>query len=386
MENLSLFEKMYVISKFLLDFLDHFIAKEHYHNYRNLKKEIYKGPQLERIKFTTTLYDSGHWVISQPDNANHTNRIKSLVMKFIQMILVEQNEYCYTKLELAERLGQISGDITLTDAAKYYLTRGNYGTNEHLKKCIGYLFSEYKRLFQQISDFYSSLEMSYYRLNVKENPTILSDRLWLEFTQSPSQPTAVFKSEFDKVYSGSIQPLFLIPSFGEEFLPESLRQRTYMVDQRSPEWMELLTFYRCGNNNGIAPVDTSRHITEVYYNLIRGCLMELFIIRNLDFSEILGFHVEKVSVGLVVEEKDKRDSIGVAPDLILIDDNNKIIPVEIKTVYGDFLVTGDLVHSMELAKKQIKTICRLAGAERGLILLVNISSYNEFSCRHVFSN
>ena len=383
-QNLSQFDKLVGISKFLLDHLDHFVGKDCYQDYyREVNKQIYKCPSFDRIEFTTRFFDDGYWIIRN-DDPQHIERIKSLVMKFIQLILLERNEVCYTKKELAQKLGECFNDVNLENAALYYLTRGKDGSDKYLEECITLLFSEYKRICNKVYQFYENLETQVNQIDVSENPTVHSDIMWEEFIKSPTKPTPTFKIEFDKIYRGSIGSLFEIPCFGGEFLPESLKDRTHMIPQRCEEWKRLLKFYKCGNNSGIVPYDESTHITDFYYNLIRGCMIELFIINKLDFSAILGFHVNKASVGMVVEKKGREGCIGVSPDTLLVDDQGNIIPVEIKTNYGDYQETSDLINSMELAKMQISTICKLAGADRGLIIYITITKNEEYYCHYAF--
>ena len=113
-----------------------------------------------------------------------------------------------------------------------------------------------------------------------------------------------------------------------------------MINQRSNEWLELIKFYCCGNSTGIIPFTQGNYVKH-YYNLIRGCIIELFIIHNLDFTSLLNVPVKKITVGLIVEKKGIKNSHGCAPDLLLITQEQEIIPVEIKSLIGKPLKNAD---------------------------------------------
>ena len=70
------------ISKFLLDYLVHFVGDVCYEtNYRESKKQIYKGPSFDRIEYTTTFFDSANSSFSITSSnlfSNFTNSFMGL--------------------------------------------------------------------------------------------------------------------------------------------------------------------------------------------------------------------------------------------------------------------------------------------------------------------
>ena len=116
------------------------------------------------------------------------------------------------------------------------------------------------------------------------------------------------------------------------------------VPQRSSEWLILQEFYKTGTNN-----HNFKKTMEGYYNLIRGAITENILINILDLPDY-----DKVIPGILVTEKDNKGSLGCSPDLLFVK-NNKIIPVEIKTL-PSLTKTQDYYNKYELAQKQLESV------------------------------
>lgn len=169
--------------------------------------------------------------------------------------------------------------------------------------------------------------------------------------------------------------LFILPSYNIELLPKILQDRCLKEDQRSPEWKELMLFYQCGNSTVLEKPPINICWVEYYYNLIRRCIIESLIINNTDFKEIMGVSVKKVSIGLIVKQRDVKNFPGCAPDLILITEDSEIIPVEIKSIISKPINNKDYRRDKHLATLQIEKAIELINLEnckKGLIIFVYI--------------
>jgi hypothetical protein len=130
------------------------------------------------------------------------------------------------------------------------------------------------------------------------------------------------------------------------------------LSQRSERWQYLLKeFYQCGKNSG----DNIKKTVEGMYNLIRGAITEAIILSQFN-PELIGLEEwKKVNVGLLVEQKDKLKSAGCSPDLLLIN-NGKIIPVEIKTLASS-THNSDFYNKFELAECQLNCVENILGKD-----------------------
>jgi hypothetical protein len=115
--------------------------------------------------------------------------------------------------------------------------------------------------------------MCNYPININQYLTTSTDFVITQFIKSPEKPTDELATYIDNQYqlTQSLNQLFIIKSFGIGRLPTQLVSNICIEDRRSPEWLELLKFYKCGNsiNNAIPFVNC-----ETNFNLIRGCLGE----------------------------------------------------------------------------------------------------------------
>ena len=167
--------------------------------------------------------------------------------------------------------------------------------------------------------------------------------------------------------SQSLNHLFVIKSFGIDKLPTQLVSNICTEDQRSPEWLELLKFYKCGNSidNTISFVNC-----ETNFNLIRGCIGEKLLVDLIDWNILVDDvdkHISKCICGLIIETKGLIGSIGVAPDLLLVTKTNQVIPVEIKTIITDpNIITKKFMHKIKLASKQLETSINLINQIMGI--------------------
>jgi hypothetical protein len=205
------------------------------------------------------------------------------------------------------------------------------------------------------------------------NPTGLADNLVREFLRSPLKPTDAFVTGFCEICpSRNINPLFLIHCQNTHRLPPSVLIKSVLVAQRTPQWLRLLNHYSCGRNTGLIAYDGSDWV-EFYYNLIRGSIIELFVMRNGDFSSLVADAVP-VTVGMLVKDRDVAGSIAIAPDLLLVRPNGETIPVEIKCIPSAPSQNHDYRRAVKLAKCQIQTSLDIINGtvRRGIIVIVYV--------------
>lgn len=357
---LNIKDKILIVSKFILDHLKILIGNEEYQKNRMERRQAYQG-QLNRVIFATQIVDK----IKLINTNEWMDTMKSLTMKMIQLFLLEHNEIEYTKRQMAVKFDEIhKGQY---DNVLWFLMRGNEGTYE--PKSIELMANEFKRIVNDVE--IEILEWKSLTLDTQKNPTLLSDLLFQEFIKSPYEPTSLFVTDFIKVcLHKSINQMFPILCMNTDKLPKDILEKTVLVTQRSKEWLGLLTYYTCGTNSGLIPYEGNDWVS-FYYNLIRGAIVEQIVIHNCDFSIWFpGKGIDKITVGLLVEDK-KQGSNGIAPDLLLMIDK-EIIPVEIKCIVGKPVDNGDFRRSIKLAKKQIEQSCKIIGGSRGMIVIVYV--------------
>jgi hypothetical protein len=242
----------------------------------------------------------------------------------------------------------------------FILSRGKLGHLDDLNKIqqiFDILINQYKLIIDDIKLSHKMTE-----INVSIDEYLLSkstDFIINEFIKSPQIPTPELANFINNQYQQtlSLNQLFIIKSFGINKLPTQLLNNICIEDQRSPEWIELLKFYKCGNsiNNTINYIDC-----ETNFNLIRGCVGEKLVVDLIDWNELVDEDLRPVSkciCGLIVENKGLSNSIGIAPDLLIITKTNQIIPIEIKTIVSDpNIINKKILREIKLASKTIRYI------------------------------
>lgn len=343
-----LIDKLKAITKFIFDYIEDATTAEKYREFRETKRRLYMEGIDSMIKYVHILLD----MINFNENKNNRDFFKSLTMKIIQLNLLQDNIYIYTKEELITSSEAYGFD---KENVRYFLTRGKNG-NFDINT-----FRKLSESFVRIRDeYYSNLNVQILQINSICNQTLLSDTLFNEFIKSPNSHTNTFQIEYEKSYTtGNINELFPIePTPLESIdLPESILKRHFIqIPQRSQEWVELIGTYRCGSNNA-----EIKNTMEGTYNLLRGAITESIILNNFN-PELLGFDGwTKVNVGMLVENIENYNSIGCSPDLLLVKDH-KIISIEIKTL-PDSNHNNNYYKKLDLARKQLQTIENILGKD-----------------------
>lgn len=340
---IDLIDKVRFFSKLILDSIDLLLGKIRYKELRTIKSQVYMD--------LSKRFDFSLQILNEVDFENlfviNKDLTKSIGMKLSQLVLLYNETQAYTKKTISE---QISLVLPIDyDSILYILSRGKLGKIFNLaeiSKIFKILLDDYKLIIDELKQ---NFNLSIYNLDLA-NITITDFEL-KEFIKSPEKPTSQLADYIDNLYSQtkSLNKIFELESYGIEKLPDLLKNHMHIENQRSIEWLELLKFYKCGNtvNNQVNYIDSKTN-----FNLIRGCLGEKLLVDYIDWNKITGFVVTKCMCGLLVETRGLKDSIGIAPDLLLIDQNQQIvIPVEIKTIVSE----PDIVNRKFLREKQLGT-------------------------------
>jgi len=371
------------IAKFILDYTEDLVSSEDYTKIRQARRQAYgseadkKGGLVARTKFIREqiypLID-----LQPPFSAVIQDRFKSLYMKLIQMSLMERSQLEYNKCLLAQHVD----GLVDSQEAEWFLSRGQRGKFGQ-NKSFGILMKEFFRIVEEESFLerlvWKEIETGW----SNSNPLApeYDDHFWRLFCESPDQPSEELIEAFlsrhaeafgDDFNSTSIGSLFVFPSSNLEQFPEHIRHQIHCESQRSPEWQELLRFYKCGRNTGVpdrpAECDTAAKFVRFYWNLIRGCLGEM-IVQSLSGERIRFPDHTSQSVGLLVEEKGVKGTPGMAPDLLLVNEE-EVIPVEIKCLTGEFIDNSKRRRGIHLAHKQVQQCMRLLKSSKGLIIFL----------------
>lgn len=376
----ELFDKIKSVGKYVLDHLDDIIGIENYHLERDNKRKHYLNV-IDRTAYTNEILQK--YVITEFNSV-----LKGLCVKMFQCLITHSHPEYIREIYQKESLGRIFAKLYLHDPNIILpmLTRGRLGTPDLEQANISY--QQVVNLFVSISTLYieNILDLSQsIEFNVK--PDDLENVLYSEFLKSPLGPTDLFVSEMERVSPNrKLNQVFIIHSNYEQVRdyldPTFIDKHVELVDQRTPEWLDMLKYYQCGKSTGIVPYNgtTYRGWIETYYNLVRGSIGELLITTHCDFNSALQLVVVKFHCGLLIEEK-RPNAPGIAPDLLLVDTlSRKIIPVEIKCMVGSPEYSSDLVREIKLARNQLST-CRQILAEHyygySLIVIMFIQFIND---------
>jgi hypothetical protein len=374
---------------------------------RPLKGKIYRNIE-QRNNFSIEILRMVNW-----DTFSDLNLIKSLTMKLCQLIMHYNDQIAYTKKEIALITSTILCEHNITyDNLLYLLMRQTQGKITNTIQCIfDILIKSFDDIIKLSEVKWKTIESS----NLTFNNFLQLDETQIlilnEFIQSPEKPSEllielinellqnqILESTSEPTNQLQLNKLFEMKSFNCDKLPENfLTNHVYKENQRSKEWLNLLKSYSCGNtphNQQLSFIDVLTN-----YNLIRGCLMEQYLISYIDwnmFDSVDSVVSTELSskptkptkpellipclCGLLVESKsndcNKQTIKGIAPDLLLINkinNTNQIIPVEFKCLVSDSeQYNSKYYREIKLAQKQIirsqEIINKTLNSPTGLII------------------
>lgn len=353
-----------LFSKIILDWMEKLLGKTRYIELRPKKSQVYSNIIL-RLEFSYQILSEINFI--ELFN-NNKNIVKSIGMKLGQIVLLYIVELKYTKKTISTELNKI---LPIDyDNMMFILSRGKLGYSDDInkiKQIFDILINQYKLIIEDIIQTHKFNEINVLEIKVLIDEYLLSiDKsdlvMMSEFIKSPEIPTPELETFVNNQYKQtlSLNQLFIIKSFGLNKLPTQLLNHICNEDQRSPEWIDLLKFYKCGNsiNNTINFIDCGTN-----FNLIRGCLGEKLVVDLIDWNMLVDEDLRPVSkciCGLIVGSKGTADSIGIAPDLLLVSKTNQIIPIEIKTIVSDpNIINKKVLREIKLASKQLDTSINL---------------------------
>jgi len=357
--DIDLNDKIRGLCVFVLDYLRDIIGIEEYKNQREIKKRIYNDPS-ERIKYVNQ-------VLSNMTINIDKNIIKPIIMKLIQIILLNDNLYAYTKKDMIDLIQNYFNENYKNELWNL-LTRDSYHivSKETDKQIIfNLLVNKYIIIYNELLNIYQWKEIN---INFNNNVTKLDDDIITEFIKSPLVPTDKFLHIAKYIMDDDINKYFILDIYGIEFLPQQLHKYIICEPQRSIKWIEYHREFTKGK----------LHIEGDKYSMIRGAIGEMFITNNCNFSEICGEIVNKCMIGFIKEGNNL-----CAPDLLLINDKKEIIPVEIKCLPMDVcfdMNNRTFYREFKLAKKQINYISQIINniyekkVKNGIIIFVYFGS------------
>ena len=367
--HVHMIDKLRATSKYIADYLEYFIGKEEYVIERMARRASY-ATYWGRVEYPASVI---HKII-YPDNISysHLSRLKALTMKFIQLFLLNRGECCYTKKELSIKAGELFPELEDAEEIAYSLLTRQI----HAKALVlyGIMIENYKNIVEKVRDEYDWISLD---ADLGINLPEIIPELLAEFIKSPDTPTERFKILFRENYDiDNINQSFIHPTFGIEYLPYDIADRTLLCDQRSPEWLDAMKFYLCGKSGGVVDKEGDPIVTR--YNLIRGCLMELVMAYAVDYTGIPSLEkTHKCNIGLIVEEKDIKLSPGVAPDLLLLDEDS-ITVVEMKCFMGiPGEETSDFRRACKLANAQLHSAEKIIGVDCQKLFVIMFIYKNE---------
>ena len=359
-------DKVNATVKFVLDNLKVLIGISEYAIERENKRSAYLSIS-DRVDYVVSILHK----IKYHDTLPWLSVIKSLTMKIIQLMLYDRSlVMVYTKNELALEFNKLYPDTL--DSVLFLLFRGRRGSFDI--NTLNLLFDEFTKIITNNKP----VDLSWSTLTIDTTSKSL-DKLISEFIESPCKPTNEFIRLFESACpSRDINSMFHISCQNTHLLPKTIRENHCIeIEQRSPEWTSLLTYYLCGKNTGVIPYD-GLHWVAFYYNLIRGSIVEMITIKTCDFRNIINEKYEKITVGLLVEQKNIKGSIAIAPDLLLYcEESKKIIPVEIKCLEGKPADNHSYRRAVSLASRQLETAMKILKVDVGIIVLVYVYFSND---------
>lgn len=383
-------DKIRSVIMYVFRHLEYFVDDDTYTIWRDTRRKVYDGadmtPRASEIlpEIIYDLDDATDRIKKANTNGHYAwkSRMKALTMKLLQTIFACMDRfdlYSFVKMELAANSAHIVDhykyddiDIMadeLVDACRYYLSRGSCGS--YSDNCMPYLFRIYTDI---VAQFEVTGDVSDHDVPVLD----IDPDVQTKFVESPVTPSDSFRDAWlsaygDPVIAESCDGGTTVGSvFTQDLTEDSAKLEDFkvsvsevakytldsvvkMVSQRSPEWLAMLEYFTCGNNNSLR-----KETFEGYFNLMRGCIEENMISHV--FPGIMEGYIDMekaiiIDVGMCVAGQTE-GSTGGAPDkVILINDCGRVefIPCEFKSLkYGSTLPrrNSDYRRGISLARRQ----------------------------------
>ena len=313
--------------------------------------------------------------------------IKSLTMKSIQILCIFQLESCpFVKAEMSETFEQLYAGQG--EHARFHLFRGRKGS--YSSEFLPFLMAEVARFINEAA---VTVKWNILPVQFNKNPSrLLPDELHVAFWDDPTRPTNEFRALF-RAYRGDqlFQDWFLLESMNVTALPPSVATVlppnadldsvdnlvgpvVFTCPQRSNAWK--LTRNRFPNSsNGASAINIDTSDALEAFHLFRGCLVEMSVTANADFTAIPGLDdIELVTVGCVV---DASHTTNQSPDFLLVkrqENKTIIMPGEIKCSPKPFRENAELRRTLQQSSRQLRGVAEMLDLlpSQGVLVLVNI--------------
>lgn len=349
--HVDILEKCRAIAKFYIDHLENISLN--YESIRDRKKESYSST-FEMLEFSKEIVKYIDF-----DNLGNSalwfDDMKSLTVKLVQIILLKNRIYEYTKSEMANKISKFGFE---KEEVLWYLFRGKKGSRS--RDCFENFHKSYVKILE---DYFANISQYNFKICLKDITTYSNHSKYNLFFDSPNCASDEFEDQWNENFGdSSVNSVFVLNSTKLEnrnnilkFFDNEFHENFIWINQRNEEWLSLLKFYVCGNNSKEIPCGF-----EGKFNLIRGTIAEILVSDHFSFEDF-----EKISLGLLVEST-KKGSKGCAPDMILVN-GTEIIPVEIKCLRSG-TKNSDYYDSLDLAQKQCNGIKNIIdGFHSGLV-------------------
>lgn len=392
---LDIYKKVHSLCTFIANKLELLTTPEIYKILREEKKTIYTSGGLERIDFAIKCMDFFNYVSHDRDTW------KSLIMKYLQLILFEQaSSECtntrksyYQKLGLLKLYKECQTDIDVNinfDIISGLLTRCTFEPDkiEPFEKTIKCL---HIKVTQIISENIPRIKWNIQTIDVfNKDTTPLSKSLFSSWILSPVALSDAFCNKWLDDYGENvaINDKFIEPNENITYLNLHPKVMANVIDvqQKSIEWKELIKFYSCGNNTGVVDINSCNpvDILKARSNLVMGCIGETLIAKYFNPSKCIDNFAdifESCTIGMIVEHVDTKGSRGACPDRLFVS-NAEIIPAEFKTINGHPSENKGYCRAFSLAKKQlircahILNMCEYGVCTRGIMVFLWIYEEN----------
>jgi len=412
---LEMEEKVQALAKYVLNYLRELLDPVRYNQERDNRIRIMQGGH-ERIDYAMEI------LLSLPNPTiestqsmleSYRSAVKALAMKMLQIIILDTNPkgpMYYTKQELAKEYARLftplpsssssssSSSVSMDDGYQneslvgfeesagmmWLLTRGVMGVPD--PKCWERLV---KNACLICTEYRSSVSYDWkpFQLNLSIPPPVdLPSSALSAFFESPLKVSDRFLQVVPNLFSVVQDGCTIAPS-GLDALPENIKKCfDPELAQRSREWYSRVQSTKepwqiAKSSTTLKDMMESESRGEkthfnLLYIMLRGCIIEQYVIQGVDFNHVLPVeytNVSKTTVGMMIpssyssEPGSSNGMRPVCPDLLLTASHpvhgRVIIPVEIKTAPHAPGESHRLRRIMRLAKLQVKSCVDIIRSE-----------------------
>jgi hypothetical protein len=338
------YNKLLILSKFIMDNAEKMIGKQAYKDYDySIKKK--EGYNSGNERFYLSLDMLMKFIVDDQEHYNsYKSTWKSIMLKILQIhFCATDTNYkyeasYYNKRQLADKASDlINPDNDFIEGVLLYkIDNVNKYHREWIVKLYNELFQKYYPSLGSLSFINSSINMK--TLSI---PNGMLENIYHAFLDSPIEASSEFIETWKSNYNemDSISNKFIGRSECYYLLDEfpNLTGRILTMDQRSPEWLHVYhNVYQTGLSRGIIQLPNDISFDEKIrrrFNLIVGCIGEMIL------YDCLIQNIKKIvnddspgpcTIGMITDGKP--GGRAFCPDALVVMSNKTIIPIEFKTI------------------------------------------------------